>query len=128
MIDGTTDIVFPSATPIRGAYYVPNANIVFSNDNECWGSFAANRIDMSNTMKFHYDESLAKHWESDSGSNGGTLTLLSWTETRVQPQALLDDRRDPIQVMNLQRVALASPFDSWIEKLKAGTGGTGGTY
>jgi len=119
MIDGTTDIVFPSATPIRGAYYVPNANIVFSNDNECWGSFAAKRIDMSNTMRFHYDESLAKHWDADGGSVEGTLTLLSWNETRVRPQALLDDRRDPIQVLNLQQVALASPFDSWIEKLKA---------
>jgi len=38
------NVVFPSATKIRGAYYVPNANITFSSSSECWGAFAANRI------------------------------------------------------------------------------------
>src|SRR6185503_7556709 len=38
LVDGTQNIVFPSATKVRGAYYAPNANILFASGNECFGA------------------------------------------------------------------------------------------
>ena len=106
---GSNDVVFPSNTAIRGAYYLPDANIVFSSANECWGAFAANRIDMSNDMKFHYDENLLEHFKEDTGQGNDGLDVLAWSELQVQPTSLLADRRDPVQVLGLNRAALRTP-------------------
>jgi hypothetical protein len=113
MIDAAQDIVFPSLTKIRGGYYVPHSRIVFSNGNECWGAFSGQRIDMSNDMRFHFDEDLARYWtgEGDDGQVG--TGVLAWSEVGVQPASLLADRRDPILVLDLVRGALPSPVDAW---------------
>lgn len=113
MIEGPNDIVFPSATAIRGAYYAPEANILFSNGNECWGAFAANRIDMSNDMRFHYDEALLDHWTTDGDADGDEpRSILAWSDADVDQQYLAD-RRDPIVALGLQRANLLAPVDSW---------------
>lgn len=108
-IDGTQDVIFPAATAIRGAYYAPNANIVFSNLNECWGAFAANRISMSNDMKFHFDEDLLNHFEDDTGQGDDGLDVLGWCEVAVEPARLLADRRDPARVLGVNRAGLPGP-------------------
>ena len=113
MIQSPNDVVFPSSTGIRGAYYVPNANVLFASNCEAWGSFAANRIDMSSSMKFHYDESLAKHWEADGSTGKDPLRLLLWQPVPVAAD-LIKDRRDPFQVLNVAKAALPSPANAWI--------------
>jgi len=113
MVQGPNNVVFPNLTNIRGAYYVPNANVVFSNDNEAWGSFAAKKITMSNTMKFHYDESLAKHWETNGQGETDPLQLLSWSQTSP-PAEVLGDRRDPYQVLDVKKTALPTPTAAWV--------------
>jgi hypothetical protein len=113
MVQGSSNVVFPSFTNVRGAYYVPNAEVVFSNDNEAWGSFAAKKISMSNTMKFHYDESLAKHWESNGQGETDPLQLLSWSQTSP-PAEVLGDRRDPYQVLDVAKADLPSPSEAWV--------------
>jgi hypothetical protein len=113
MVQGSNDVVFPNLTKVRGAYYVPNAQVVFSNDNEAWGSFAAKKISMSNTMKFHYDESLAKHWETNGMGETDPLQWLSWSQSSP-PADVLADRRDPYQVLDVVRADLPTPTAAWV--------------
>ena len=115
MVDGTTDVVFPSLTRVRGAYYTPNANILFASGNECWGAFAAKRISMSNDMRFHFDETLLAHWSGHGGEDGDPLTVLSWRRTAVVPSSLVSDRRDPLLVLDLDARDLLAPGQSWQE-------------
>ena len=112
MIEGSSDVQFPSATNIRGAYYAPNSAITFSNGNECWGAFAARRISMSNDMLFHYDEALLDHWDRDEDDGGDPRNVLAWAEADVA-QALLADRRDPLRVLDLDRADLPTPPEAW---------------
>jgi hypothetical protein len=113
LIDGTQNVVFPSATKVRGAYYAPNTNILFANGNECWGAFAANRIDMSNDMRFHFDETLLDHWAGEGQDGSDPVSVLAWQRTAVMPSSLLADRRDPMSVLDLDPRDLASPGNSW---------------
>jgi len=115
LVDAPQDVVFPSGSKIRGAYYVPNANITFASTTECWGAFAANRIDMANDMKFHFDETLMRHWAGNSGDEGDRLSVLSWSPTGVQPASLVRDRRDPLLVLGLDAAELPSPWGAWPE-------------
>jgi hypothetical protein len=109
MVDGTQDVVFPSNTKVRGAYYTPNADILFASGSECWGAFAANRISMANDMNFHFDETLLKHWGGKTGDDGDRLTVVYWRKSAVQPASLLADRRDPLEVLGLDAGDLVSP-------------------
>lgn len=120
MVTANQDIVFPSATPIRGAYYLPDSNILFSSANECWGSFAANRIDMSNGMKFHFDEDLADYFKADTGDGEADYAILAWAETEVgeievdgEERNLRLDRRDPLTVLGVTKNDLPRPADAW---------------
>ncbi len=121
LVNGQQDVVFPSATKVRGGYYTPNANILFASGSECWGAFAANRIEMANDMKFHYDEALMRYWEEDTGQES-SFQVLSWRpiplpEDSAAPDpriALLRaDRRDPVLVLGLDRTTLLSPAQAW---------------
>ena len=114
MVEGTQDVVFPSNTEIRGAYYAPNTNILFASGNECWGAFAAKRISMSNTMRFHFDENLLEYWKTQPAQRGANFDVLAWSHADFGPDALLIDRRDPIQALGLQGVALRKPADAWV--------------
>jgi Tfp pilus assembly protein PilX len=113
MVDGPGDVVFPSNTKVRGAYYVPHANVLFANYCEAWGAFAARRIDMASAMRFHYDETLAKHWSGNTGQGKDPLRLLAWQPQAVTPTALLRDRRDPFRVLGVKPAALPSPANAW---------------
>jgi len=115
LIGGTSPIVFPSATKVRGAYYAPDTDISFASSSECWGAFAANRISMSNDMKFHFDETLLKHWGGSEADGKDPVSLLSWRRAAVTPAGLLSDRRDPAQVLGLEASTLLNPADSWGE-------------
>ena len=112
MIEGTQDIVFPNLTNVRGAYYAPNANILFGNDNEAWGSFAANKITMSSTMRFHYDEDLASHWDSD-GQDVDPLRLILWRPIAFERRDLMRNRRDPFSLLGVTPADLPRPADAW---------------
>jgi len=113
MIEGTKDIVFPNDSQVRGAYYAPNANVVFTNTNQVWGAIAANRIDMSSGTRFHYDESLADYWTKDSGADEDPLHLLLWRRSAVPVQAGAGNHRDPFQVLGVNPKKLLSPAASW---------------
>lgn len=113
MVQGNSDVVFPSASKVRGAYYVPNANVLFASSCEAWGSFAANRIDMASSMRFHYDESLSKHWDADGSTGKDPLQLMAWQVEPV-PAALLADRRDPFEILDTTPAALPAPADAWV--------------
>ena len=113
LVDGPQDVVFPSNTKVRGAYYAPNANILFASGNECFGAFAANRISMSNDMRFHFDETLLDHWAGEGGDAGDPLSVLSWRETAVMPSSLVVDRRDTLLVLELEARDLLAPGQSW---------------
>lgn len=115
MITGQSDIVFPSGTDIRGAYYAENSDIVFSADNEAWGAFVGNAIGMNSSMKFHFDEDLAEHWD---GGDAGSVEVesLAWFDDTVEPQWLLQKRGDPFRLLGVQRSELAAPALAWIEK------------
>lgn len=113
MIGGATNVVFPSGTNVRGAYYAPDVDIVFSGSNECWGAFAANRIDMSNSMRFHFDEDLMNHWDEDTGQGNDGFDLLAWGETDFEPDSLLIDRRDPLAILGFTKAQLSKPADLW---------------
>jgi Tfp pilus assembly protein PilX len=113
MVQGNSNVVFPSNSKVYGAYYVPNANVLFASGSEAWGSFAANRIDMAANMRFHYDESLAKHWDADGGTGKDPLQLLAW-QTVAVPAALLSDRRDPFVILDTTPAALPAPAEAWV--------------
>ncbi len=125
MVEGSADIVFPSATNIRGAYYAPNASILFSNANECWGAFAGGQIEMSNDMKFHFDEDLMSHWQTDGQDEEDPRSILAWSEAAVD-QDLLADRRDPIIAMGLDPDELLPPSLGWDVEDGEGDGGQTG--
>jgi len=112
MLTGTQDIVFPNQARVRGAFYAPNANILFSNANEAWGSFAGNRVDMSSSMRFHYDEHLADYW-STAGGDSDPLDVLLWRTVAFEPAALLRNRRDPFALLGLEREDLPTPAEAW---------------
>jgi hypothetical protein len=113
MVQGGGDVLFPSAARVRGAYYVPNAAVTFASNCEAWGSFAGRRIDMSSSMRFHYDESLSKHWNTEGSQAGESLRQLSWQRGTVAPD-LMRDRRDPFVILGLEQGDLPSPSEAWL--------------
>jgi len=118
MVTAPQDIVFPSATEIRGAYYLPEADILFASGNEAWGSFAANKIEMSNEMNFHFDEDLADYFKADTGQSAGIFELVSWSETEVVmddgTHDIVSDRRDPLVILGVRKYDLPRPADAWV--------------
>ena len=120
MVSAQQDIVFPSTTAIRGAYYLPEANILFSNANECWGAFAANRIEMANDMKFHFDEDLAGYWDSDTGQGEGEFEILAWSQAPIVSDEVRRDRQDPLARLGVSKEDLPRPFEAW--EMAADTG------
>ena len=113
MIEGTQAITFPSASKVRGAFYAPKADITFTSNNEAWGSFAGNRVSMSSSMNFHYDEVLSQYWNGGTGPNNDPLQIRSWQVVDVQPASLMKDRRNPFAVLNLSKANLPSPANHW---------------
>jgi hypothetical protein len=113
MVTAPQDIVFPADTNIRGAYYVPKSNILFANSTEVWGSFGANRIDMANDTRFHYDESLAEYWKVKEPGKAVPVEVRSWTRVGVAA-AFRTDRRDPFQLLNVNAGALPMPREAWV--------------
>jgi hypothetical protein len=112
LIDAAQDITFPSASKVSGAYYAPNASLTFTSSNEAWGSFVANKVSMSNDMKFHYDENLGKYWDKEGDADGDGV--IAWFGTAVSPSSLRTDRRDPQVVLGVDTSKLKSPADSWL--------------
>jgi len=110
-ISSPDDIVFPSATAIRGGYYAPDAAFAFSSGNEVWGAFLSRQITMNASTKFHFDESLMDYWQVDV--DGAGSNVLAWYETGVQPRALITNRRDPLTVLNLTAGDLLMPANAW---------------
>jgi hypothetical protein len=113
MLAAPQDVTFPASTKIRGAYYGPETNFTFTSDNEVWGAIAANRIDMSNDMKFHFDESLMDHWSNSDPGNDDPLDVIVWRKAPVEPSFLLRDRRDPFQVLGVDEDNLPAPAAAW---------------
>lgn len=113
LITGPNDIVFPASTRISGAYYAEQSNILFANQAEGFGSFVANKIEMSSGMKFHYDEALAEHWKGGDGDEGGAYSTLARYEVTV-PAEYAADRRDPFAILGVDPDDLPSPAKAWV--------------
>jgi hypothetical protein len=113
MIPGTQGITFPSSAKIRGGYYAPNADLLFTNYCEVWGAVAGNRIDMAASMSFHYDEALARYWEDDTGGSNSS-PVIAWLPTAVTPTRFATDRRDPYQVLGIAPAAATTPEQGWV--------------
>jgi hypothetical protein len=114
MIEGNQDIVFPSLTKVRGGYYAPEASFLFANDNEAWGAFAARRIEMSSTMRFHYDEALSSYWDrSDAFDPFADSPLSAWEVVPLPDPAHARDRRDPEVVLGVDIDQLPTPAEAW---------------
>jgi hypothetical protein len=113
MLTKAQDVTFPSKSKISGAYYGPATNFTFTSANEIWGAFAGNRIDMSSSTKFHFDESLMKHWDNQTSGGSDPLDVLVWRRAAVAPALLLRDRRDPFAVLGVAKAALLSPAKAW---------------
>ncbi len=112
LVQGNEDIVFPSKTMVRGAYYAENSNIIFTAGNEAWGSFVGNQVSMSSGMQFHYDESLADQWEGTP--DGETqVDALAWYETNLEPEFISKDRGDPLALLGLDPDVLPRPAQAW---------------
>lgn len=112
LVQGSANVVFPGNTNIRGAFYAPNADILFAAGNEAWGAFAGKSVNMSSGMKFHYDESLTKHWQNNASSQSDPLEFLSWRPTNIAP-VMQFDRRDPFAILGIAPGAMATPAASW---------------
>jgi hypothetical protein len=114
LIEPSQGIVFPSAAKVRGAYYAPNADITFAANNEAWGSFAGNRVMMSSTMKFHYDEVLSQYWNASTGQNVDPLQVRSWQVVDIAPARLKTDRRNPFAALGVSKGNLRPPTQRWL--------------
>jgi len=112
MVTAAQDIVFPAGSNVRGAYYLPDANITFTSSNEVWGSFGANRIDMSANTKFHYDETLQDYWKVKGPGKAIPVEVISWTRASVAT-AFRTDRRDPFRLLNVNATGLPMPREAW---------------
>lgn len=108
------NIQFASKTKIRGAYYAPHASILFTSQNEVWGAVAARRIEMSNQMRFHFDEVLADYWTTDGADEEDTTPLEGLARVRFEPEAFLRDRRDPFTLIGRRPDELPSPSQAWV--------------
>jgi hypothetical protein len=113
MIESEQDIVFPSQSRVRGGYYAPNASILFANNCEAWGAFAARRLEMSSSMRFHYDEHLSEYWDRDDLANPSTSPLGEWQQVPLAEARLLRDRRDPAVALGVDWGNLPTPSQVW---------------
>jgi len=113
LITGPNDIVFPAGALVQGAYYAEQSNIVFANQCEAFGSFVANRVEMSSSMKFHYDEALAEHWQGGDGEDQAPFTRIGRYPVAVAGRYAAD-RRDPFAILGVRPEQLPSPSQAWI--------------
>ena len=93
-------IVFPSGSLIRGAYYAPNTEVIFTSDNEFWGAITGGTVSMASGMRFHFDEDLMQHWQAETGQGKGEVDFVAWYESSI-PAALAADRSDPYDALDL---------------------------
>ena len=114
LMEQNQDIVFASKSTIRGAYYAPNASILFTSQNEAFGAFAARRIEMSNAMRMHYDEVLLDYWSVDADDGEETDPLEGMARVRFEPDAFLRDRRDPFTLLGVDPDDLPTPAEAWV--------------
>ena len=113
LIHGPNDIIFPAGAVVQGAYYAEQSNILFANLCEAFGSFVANRVEMSSGMKFHYDEALAKHWNAGGGEDKAPFTRISRYPVAVDGRYAAD-RRDPFVILGVRPEQLPSPYEAWV--------------
>lgn len=112
-IAAVQDVLFPADTAVRGAYYLPEGEIVFASGDECWGACVARRIGLVDGMKLHFDEDLLDHFQADLGPEAEGPDVLGWCETTVEPSTLLSDRRPPALALGLDVAALPGPGALW---------------
>ena len=112
MYDGTTDLVFPGSSTVRGAYYAPKARMTFSAGSEYWGAFSGSDLSLSDNTKLHFDDALLNYWNVADPNDPDPRAIMAWSEIQVDPQ-LAADRRDPMKVLGLDRRGLPSPSQAW---------------
>jgi len=110
-ITGESDVVFPAESQVRGAYYADKANIVFNSRSEAWGSFIANRIDLTPGMSYHYDEALAQYWEGGN-VEGAPLALVARFDA-PSPPLLTSKRADPFDLLGVDPEQCPTPAEAW---------------
>jgi hypothetical protein len=102
--------VFRPHGDFYGCVYGANANIELGNDLVVFGAVAGNKINCQNPkVKVHWDEALA----DAMGSAPATIDLQCWMPAAFPDDDLQRDRRDPYDVLGLERGTLLAPAQCW---------------
>ena len=102
--------VFRPHGDFYGTVYGANAEIQLGNDMVVFGAVAGNRIFCQNPkVKVHWDEALA----DAMGSAPSSVNLQCWMPAAFPDDELQRDRRDPFDVLGLQKGTLQTPGQSW---------------
>lgn len=64
-LNSCTNLRFKNSTDFHGAIYAPNADVIFDNSAEAFGSVVARSFEQKNSATFHYDASLRDVSEND---------------------------------------------------------------
>ena len=104
-----------SHTGFYGIVYGPDASIELDNGFEMFGSLAARHyFAANNKLKLHFDEALMRKAEPWAWE----FQTLYWNPASFPVRSLMADRRDPMQVLELDAADLTHASECW----KAGTG------
>jgi hypothetical protein len=102
--------VFRPHGDFYGCVYGANASIELGNDLVVFGAVAGNKISCQNPkVKVHWDEALA----DAMGSAPSTIDLQCWMPAAFPDDDLQRDRRDPYDVLGLERGTLPAPAQCW---------------
>jgi hypothetical protein len=102
--------VFRPHGDFYGTVYGANAEIQLGNDLVVFGAVAGNRIFCQNPkVKVHWDEALA----DVMGTAPASVDLQCWMPSAFPDDELQRDRRDPFDVLGLEKGTLQAPGQSW---------------
>jgi len=98
-------VEFDSNSTFYGTIYGPEAEVEIASNFEVFGSIAARHIILNANSNIHYDEALL------TGSAGQLIgyEIQTWREVEFPIPAMKTNRRDPFDIMGLDKNALQSP-------------------
>ena len=108
MITKSGELVFDAGCELVGGFYAPDADFTLTSNNEVFGAIAANRLTMNSGTRFHFDEFLLNR---DGARND--WRIVSWNRSGGASAISRANRRDPFQLLGVDRAALPTPANAW---------------